>query len=175
MLCGIIGYTRKSSCAISHHLFFDHRCGYRTLPMDSERTTERSYVWDVRQFMPCPTLQAKSCLFHRKRRKTAFYYLHFFCIGRMSIEGGGKVTKQSIVVCDSDEAYVRAFAAYLMECLSDVTIVSFQHQRHWNIFLSMKNFIRNTILLMKKSTSLNQSSKKGNKNNPRMALPTEGY
>ena len=43
----------------------------------------------------------------------------------MSIEGGVKVTKQSIVVCDSDEAYVRAFAAYLMECLSDVTIVSF--------------------------------------------------
>ena len=35
------------------------------------------------------------------------------------------MTKQSIVVCDSDEAYVRAFAAYLMECLSDVTIVSF--------------------------------------------------
>ena len=64
-------------------------------------------------------------VFHRKRRETAFYYLHFFCIGRMSIEGGVKVTKQSIVVCDSDEAYVRAFAAYLMECLSDVTIVSF--------------------------------------------------
>ena len=40
----------------------------------------------------------------------------------MSIEGGVKVTKQSIVVCDSDEAYVRAFAAYLMECLSDVKI-----------------------------------------------------
>lgn len=93
--------------------------------MDSERTTERPYVWNVRRLMPSPALQAKFRLFHRKRRKTAFYHLHFFRIGRMSIEGGVKVTKQSIVVCDSDEAYVRAFAAYLMECLSDVTIVSF--------------------------------------------------
>ena len=101
MLCGIIGYTRKSSCAISHHLFFDHRCRHRALPMDSERTTERPYVWNVRRLMPSPALQAKFRLFHRKRRKTAFYHLHFFRIGRMSIEGGVKVTKQSIVVCDS--------------------------------------------------------------------------
>lgn len=33
--------------------------------------------------------------------------------------------KRSIVICDSDEAYVHAFSAYLMEHLRDVTIASF--------------------------------------------------
>lgn len=40
-------------------------------------------------------------------------------------KGGGYVTKKSIVVCDSDEAYVQAFSTYLMGKLQGMNIVSF--------------------------------------------------